>query len=130
MSTILVVEDDRATRRMAVNTIKAMGHFAFASPNGKHAYEALKVNEGIDLVLTDIMMPEMDGRELIQTIRKDADLAHLPIIAMSAVIGPKDISGLLELGATFFLGKPFKPEDLRENVSMCLRERQRSQSGK
>ena len=120
MSIILVVEDDRAARTMAVTAIERMGHIPFASPHGKHAYETLKVNDGIDVVITDIMMPEMDGRQLIQIIREDTSLSGLPIIAMSAVLGPKEISGLLELGATLFMPKPFNVEELQENVRKCL----------
>ena len=85
MSTILVAEDDKAARRMAVSTLKKMGHIVFASPNGRHAYETLQVNEGIDLVLTDIMMPEMDGRQLIKKIREGTEFAAVPIIAMSVL---------------------------------------------
>ena len=125
-----VVEDDKAARIMAVNAIKELGHVVLASPNGKHAYETLKANQGIDLVLTDIMMPEMDGWQLIQIIREDAELADLPIIAMSAVTEPDEISDILELGATLFMDKPFTPQDLQENVGKCLEGGQRSQSGK
>ncbi len=125
MSTVLVVEDDTVSRRMAINMIEQMGHIVIASPNGKHAYETLKTNEGVDLVLTDIVMPEMDGGQLIEAIRKDADLAHLPIIAMSSVTGPEETPGIIRLGATFFIDKPFKLTDLQELIRRCLEDRQR-----
>jgi len=124
MGTILVVDDDRVARTMAVTAIKRMGHTAFASPHGRHAYEALKVNDGIELVVTDIMMPEMDGRQLIRIIRQDTEFADLPIIAMSAVVGSEDISTILELGATLFMPKPFEVEDLQQNVRKCLEGKQ------
>ena len=126
MGTILVVEDDKVARTMAVTAIKRMGHIAFARPHGKHAYESLKVNDGIELVITDVLMQEMDGRQLIRIIREDAKFADLPIIAMSGAIGPKEISGILELGATLFMGKPFTAEELQENVRRCLEGRQSS----
>ena len=88
---------------MAVTAIERMGHIALASPHGRHAYEALKLNDGIELVITDIMMPEMDGRQLIRIIREDAEFADLPIIAMSSVVGSEDVSSILELGATLFM---------------------------
>ena len=120
MGAILVVDDDGVARTMAVTAIERMGHIAFASPHGRHAYETLKENDGIELVITDMMMPEMDGWQLIQTIREDAEFADLPIIAMSAVVESEEISKILELGANLFMRKPFAVEDMQQNVGKCL----------
>lgn len=120
MAKILIAEDDRISQKLAVKLVEELGHTAFVSPNGKHAYESLMTNSGFDLLLTDIMMPEMDGRQLIQTLRGDQQFDNLPIIIMSAVVGLNDISNLLKLGATLFLAKPLEREELQDYLARCL----------
>ncbi|MGE4293821.1 MAG: response regulator [Desulfovibrio sp.] len=120
MKRILIAEDDRISQRLARTLVESFGHAAFVSPNGKHAYEALKAENSFDLLLTDIMMPEMDGRQLIQTLRGDTQLKNLPVIIMSAVVGVSDISTLLELGASRFLAKPLIQEELQESIARCF----------
>ncbi|MBU1247772.1 MAG: response regulator, partial [Proteobacteria bacterium] len=71
-------------------------------------------------LITDIMMPEMDGRQLIQTLRGDTQFQQLPIIIMSAVVGVRDISGLLKLGASRFLSKPLDKDELIESLLRCM----------
>lgn len=116
---ILIAEDDRISQRLAARLVESLGHTAFVSPNGKHAYEALKYNS-FDLLITDVMMPEMDGRQLTLALRSDSQLRRLPVIIMSAVVGVGEIAGLLETGATFFLAKPLRIEELREYVERSL----------
>ncbi|WP_207260331.1 response regulator [Desulfovibrio sp. Huiquan2017] len=120
MAKILIAEDDRISQKLAVKIVEELGHTAFVSPNGKHAYESLMTNSGFDLLLTDIMMPEMDGRQLIQTLRGDQRFNNLPIIIMSAVVGLNDISNLLKLGATRFLAKPLERTELEDYITRCL----------
>ncbi|HBE95469.1 MAG TPA: response regulator [Desulfovibrio sp.] len=119
MAKILIAEDDRISQKFAAGLVENEGHTAFVSPNGRHAYEALKVNS-FDLLLTDIMMPEMDGRQLILALRGDAALRRMPVIIMSAVVGVGEIAELLKTGATFFLAKPLSAEDLREYLRRGL----------
>lgn len=119
MAKILIAEDDRVSQKLAASLVENEGHAAFVSPNGRHAYEALKVNS-FDLLLTDIMMPEMDGRQLILTLRGDTALRRMPVIIMSAVVGVGEIAELLKTGATFFLAKPLSTEDLREYLRRSL----------
>ena len=119
MAKILIAEDDRVSQKLAAGLVENEGHAAFISPNGRHAYEALKANS-FDLLLTDIMMPEMDGRQLILALRGDAALRRMPVIIMSAVVGVGEIAELLKTGATFFLAKPLSAEDLREYLRRGL----------
>mgnify|MGYP001458147023 CR=1 FL=1 len=119
MAKILIAEDDRVSQKLAASLVENEGHSAFISPNGRHAYEALKAN-AFDLLLTDIMMPEMDGRQLILALRGDAALRRMPVIIMSAVVGVSEISELLKTGATFFLAKPLSAGDLREYLKRGL----------
>jgi CheY-like chemotaxis protein len=120
MAKILIAEDDRISQKLAAKIVEELGHIAFVSPHGKHAYETLMANNDFDLLLTDIMMPEMDGQQLIKTLRGDQQFNDLPIIIMSAVVGISDISNLLKLGATLFLAKPLEREELRDYITRCL----------
>ncbi|WP_338667475.1 response regulator [Pseudodesulfovibrio methanolicus] len=120
MAKILIAEDDRISQKLAAKIVKELGHIVFVSPHGKHAYETLMANNDFDLLLTDIMMPEMDGQQLIKTLRGDQQFNDLPIIIMSAVVGISDISNLLKLGATLFLAKPLEREELQNYITRCL----------
>ncbi|MDC0335968.1 response regulator [Pseudodesulfovibrio sp.] len=120
MGKILIAEDDRISQKLAVKIVEELGHTAFVSPHGKHAYEALTACNDFDLLMTDIMMPEMDGQQLIKTLRGDQQFKDFPIVIMSAVVGMNDISNLLKLGATLFLAKPLDRKELQSYISRCL----------
>ncbi|SOB59937.1 Response regulator receiver protein [Pseudodesulfovibrio profundus] len=120
MKKILIAEDDRISQKLAAKIIEDMGHMPFVSPNGEHAYEALMNNSDFDLLITDIMMPKMDGQQLIKTLRGDQQFMTFPIIIMSAVVGVSDISNLLELGASLFLPKPLEKDEVVDYVNRCI----------
>ena len=120
MGKILIAEDDRISQKLAVKIVEELGHTAFVSPHGKHAYEALTACNDFDLLMTDIMMPEMDGQQLIKTLRGYQQFKDFPIVIMSAVVGMSDISNLLKLGATLFLAKPLDRKELQGYISRCL----------
>ncbi|NDV19581.1 response regulator [Pseudodesulfovibrio sp. JC047] len=119
MAKVLIAEDDRISQKLAVKIVEEQGHAVFVSPHGRHAYETL-IHNDIDLLLTDIMMPEMDGQQLIKTLRADHRFVNLPIIIMSAVVGINDISNLLRLGATLFVAKPLDRNELLTYLSRYL----------
>ena len=121
MAKILVVEDDVVTQKLVVAILEQQGHYAFVSPNGRHALETLQVNK-FDLMVTDVMMPELDGRALIEAVRNIPRLTGMPIIIISAVIKSSEVMDLLEQGATYFIAKPLEKEDLLEYVNLSLEE--------
>ncbi len=127
MIKILVVEDDVVTQKLVVAILEKEGYSAFVSPNGRHALEALQVNH-FDLMITDVMMPELDGRTLITALRKYPRLVDMPVIIISAVIKASDVMELLEHGATYFVPKPLSREDLLEYVNLSLEEIRRKQA--
>lgn len=120
MAKILIAEDDPPTQIIVIKTIEKLGHFGFISPNGEHALEALQAPNSFNLLITDIMMPKMDGRQLIQNLRGCTKFHDLPIIIMSAVVSFKEISGILDLGASYFQPKPLNVNDLKENIRKSL----------
>lgn len=103
---ILIAEDETTTRRVIVRFVEKLGFIAIQSSNGLHAWEVLQDNEDISLVITDIAMPDMDGKVLVQTMQKDSVLSRVPIIAVSGTVEQDDVDSLLEQGVSRFLSKP------------------------
>ena len=106
MARILIAEDDETTRKLVGFFVENMGHVPIFSPDGQHALETLFADETIDLLITDVMMPRLDGRGLITAVRHNPRFQNLPILVMSAVVGPREIHDLLKLGAARFQCKP------------------------
>lgn len=121
MPRILIAEDDMFSRKICYAIIEKMGHIPMCSPDGRHAYQSLLDDNNFALLITDIMMPEMDGKSLIKTIRGHSALLNLPIIIMSAVVGMSDISDLLAIGADLFLPKPVDSKPLTEYIERSLK---------
>lgn len=121
LSKILIVEDDKIASKLMQKCLESMNLVSFVCSNGRRAWETLMDNHDISLVLTDIAMPDMDGRELIQGMKEDAKLKNIPIIAVSGVIGPNQISSIISLGADRFLPKPIDISVLKEYVTLLLK---------
>ena len=120
MQRIVLAEDDFVTRTVLVEQLSGIGYDVVACSNGREALDVLLRDDSIDLLLTDIRMPEMDGTDLIETLRKEPALKTLPVIIMSGVVGIKDISALLQQGASRFLAKPIDPKDLQQTIEQAL----------
>lgn len=123
MAMIAVAEDDLVSRMMIHAIISKMGHTALLFRDGSAAWQFLEDNPKlVSLLVTDLMMPEMDGHELIQKVRSSDKLKELPIIVESAYVGVKGIAALLEEGATVVLSKPIEAIALQKYVSDLLGE--------
>ncbi len=120
MSRILLVEDDIVTRILLQKNLEKNGHDIFACINGLEAYDVLQAGGSFDIIITDVLMPEMNGTELIDKIKNDTLLNKIPVIIMSGAVSIKDISEYLEHGAKFFLGKPIVTNDLLEYIQRCI----------
>ncbi len=120
MARILIAEDDETTRKFVGYLVSSLGHVPIYSPDGLHALETMQADDSIDLLITDVMMPRLDGRGLILAIRNNPGMQNLPIVVMSAVVGPREIHDLLIMGATRFQGKPLNRDILEENIQASL----------
>jgi len=119
---ILIVDDSKETRREIIRTLRKDESFDrfFEAGNGLQALRVLS-DEKVDLILTDIIMPEMDGFKLIETIRKDERLYDIPMILLTVRSELEDRVKGLELGAWDFLVKPVHPIELNVRVATMLR---------
>lgn len=115
---ILVVDDDKEIAQLLEIYIKNEGYEPISAYNGREALTKLNTNPDIDLMILDIMMPEMDGIEVIKEVRKDS---QLPILVLSAKTGDMDkIQGLIT-GADDYVTKPFNPLEIMARVKSLLR---------
>ncbi|PKL65181.1 MAG: hybrid sensor histidine kinase/response regulator [Methanomicrobiales archaeon HGW-Methanomicrobiales-3] len=126
--TILVVEDSRTQAEYLGHILKKGGFSYILAENGKAAL-AMAAQEKPAIVLSDILMPEMDGYELCRTIRQNPDLADIPVIMVTQLFDPADVLKGLEAGADNFIIKPFDQETVFLRISEALHGRSRGENG-
>ncbi len=120
---ILVAEDDQDVAFLITEMLKEEGYEYVWAQDGQEALEIMD-KQMPNLLITDIMMPRMDGIELIKKIREEDDKRHLPIIVVSARTEDADRLIGLEAGAEVYLGKPFNSEELMLRVRKLLEQRE------
>ncbi len=120
---LLVVDDDELNRDILARNLERLGHRVLMAATGKQAL-ALLEREQVDLVLLDLMMPEMDGVEVLETMRCNDGICHVPVLMLSASDELEQVAVSIEAGAEDYLLKPFKPVLLRARVNSAL-ERKR-----
>jgi adenylate cyclase len=117
---LLVVDDSEDNRYTLTRRLKRLGYTNVATAtNGREALEVLQANP-IDLVLLDIMMPDMNGYEVLERLKADPQRRHIPVIMISAIEEVESIIRCIELGAEDYLSKPFNPTLLRARVGASL----------
>ena len=116
--TILIVEDDAAIRNLVATTLEVHGHRHREASCGKRALLELTSSTGIDLVILDLGLPDMDGVDIIRSVR---GWSRMPIIVLSARIEDADKVEALDAGADDYLVKPFSVEELLARLRVALR---------
>lgn len=119
MADILIIDDDRQMRRLLMRILAGAGHAVRAAENGRDGI-ALFAQRRADAVITDIVMPQMEGIETIRTLRRDHPT--LPIIAISGGSDPIYLRAASALGATGVLRKPFSPQSLLDLLGTMLQK--------
>jgi phosphoserine phosphatase RsbU/P len=118
-STILVVDDNETNRDLLSRRLKKGGHAVELAEHGRQALSMLAA-QPFDLVMLDIMMPEMNGYEVLERLKADPALQHIPVIMITAVDDMESVVRCIELGAEDHLPKPFNPAILRARVNSSL----------
>jgi adenylate cyclase len=126
---ILVVDDNASNRDLLFRRLSRDGHRVTRAESGQRALEILAVEE-FDLVLLDLMMPDLNGFQVLERLKADERLHDVPVIMISGLQETDSVIRCIEAGAEDYLNKPFNPVLLRARISACLerkrwRERER-----
>jgi two-component system sensor histidine kinase/response regulator len=122
---ILIVDDNSANRDMLSRRLERQGHRVAMAANGREAMEAVET-QAFDLVLLDVMMPEMDGYTVLQRLKADEALRQIPVIMISALEEMESVVRCIQMGAEDYLPKPFDPTLLKARISACLEKKRAS----
>lgn len=119
---LLIVDDNEDNRDVLARRLEKQGHWVVTASSGPEALAAL-AEQPFDLVLLDIMMPEMDGYEVLSRIKSGPQTQHIPVIMISALDEIESVVRCIQIGAADYLPKPFNPTLLRARVGASLREK-------
>jgi two-component system cell cycle response regulator len=118
-STALVVDDNRVTRMVLSRALRELDVEPLEAENGLRALEMM-AQTSVDVVLLDLLMPELDGYGTLERMRADDALRHIPVIVVTAVDDLESVVRCIELGATDYLPKPFDAAILRARITASL----------
>lgn len=116
MATVLVVDDEREIRTMLELILSAAGHEVMSAGTGKEAIDIVE-SEAVDAVVLDIMMPEMNGYEVLMRIRGMRGREDTPVIVVTARHDPAGLAREVAAGATDHIAKPFLPSELEGAIA-------------
>lgn len=120
-STILVIDDSRTTRRSSVSILKRAGHYPLEAADGEEGLAVLDAHPEVDLVLSDVVMPKLDGYGVCRAIRGKPDGDQLPVLLLTALDDVASQSRAIEVGADDVLTKPISATELQVRVRSLLR---------
>ncbi len=115
---VLVVDDDELALRMTTKVIETRGHRALGASSGHEALAIAAEHPDIDLLVLDLMMPEMDGFETLDALR--ASGVKAPVVVLTAKDGDDSIIEGYQAGADYYITKPFAPESLLNIVDFLI----------
>ncbi len=119
---ILIVEDNPINAKLIEFALKAKGYHTLSAVNGAEALRTLSEQDDVELIITDYMMPEMNGLEFITTVKRQPEWESIPIIVASAYSNLETVKQAMELGCTDFLVKPIDKTQLLERVAHVLKD--------
>ena len=117
---VLIIEDEKDLVKMLDYNLRKEGFRIFSANNGEDGLDMAR-RENPDLILLDLMLPEMDGLDVCKAVKNDAKTTHIPIIILTAKAQESDKVVGLELGADDYVTKPFSPRELIARIKAVLR---------
>lgn len=121
---VLIVDDSTPMRAVIKKVVKASGFNLgqiFEASNGKEALDLLE-QEWLDLVLTDYNMPEMDGLELLDEMKKNENFMSIPVVMITTEGSKQRVEEFLDKGAMAYIKKPFSPEEIKQKLNRIMGE--------
>ena len=119
---ILVVDDNRLNRLKLAHSLQQEGYTSATAEDGRQALEMVRA-QPFDLVLLDIVMPEIDGYQVLELMKSDSHLRDIPVIVISALDEMESVVKGIKMGAEDYLPKPFDPVLLKARISACLQKK-------
>ncbi|WP_271252109.1 response regulator [Pseudanabaena sp. Chao 1811] len=119
---VLIVDDNEINRDMLARRLHRKDFNLSMASDGRAALSMVQVNR-YDLILLDIMMPEVDGYAVLRYLKQDPSLRNIPVIIISALEEMDSVMQCMEIGADDYLTKPFDPEMLKSAINRCLPSR-------
>ncbi len=128
---VMVADDDRIVRRIVVTKLSGLGYAVTEAVDGLEALEKLEDGVVCDLLITDQLMPRMNGLQLIRALRAspEPERATLPVVMLTSKSGEQDIIEGLEAGLDDYISKPFSPDELAARVRAVLWRIRRNSGG-
>ena len=117
---ILIVDDSKTVRNLVAFIMKKEGFRITMAEDGLDGLEKLYSAGDVDLIISDINMPRMDGFTFIRTVREQEAYRDLPIVVLSTEGQEKDIQQGINLGANMYMVKPAQPDKMVKNIRMLL----------
>ena len=114
---LLIAEDTPIQGKKLKFYLEKFGYEVDWAKDGKEAWEFFQKTEDYDLVITDVQMPHMDGLEFLKHIKEHSDRKHIPVIVLTTLKDDETLLTALQIGASEFLNKPFRPQELRLRVA-------------
>jgi CheY-like chemotaxis protein len=117
---ILVVEDDRDSRTALCLILEALGYQYISASSGKEALALVAQDSAIDLALVDIMMPEMDGYQVLAELRKIPELSNIPVIMVTAKDADAEVLEGYKYGADYYITKPYTAKQIEYGIKLYM----------
>ncbi len=125
---VLIADDDPAILRLVTAIVEKEGYIVAAARDGKEAYRLLQSNKDFEAAIFDVVMPYIQGTELVKFMQSDKQLKKIPVIMMTAEQNPKLSSDSFAAGAVAFLPKPFTASQLKTMLQMFIQKRNAKKS--
>ena len=119
MSVVLVVDDNEDNLRVTQEILKTKGFTVHVANDGASALRSIE-QERPDVVLLDIMLPDMDGMEVLDRVRSNTEHARLPVILVTAKAQDEDLLAGYKIGADYYITKPFTARQLLHGIGLVL----------
>ncbi|MFF2752471.1 ATP-binding protein [Psychrobacillus sp. NPDC058041] len=125
---VIIADDDHVNLKVLIDMLMAEDYFIIAVDSGKAVLEQMKKHTDVDLVILDIMMPEVSGYEVCLQLRKSYLPSELPILMLTAAVRPEDMVAAFQSGANDFLHKPFDTSELKTRIRNLLLMKESSEN--
>ncbi len=117
--TIMVVDDEQDMVDLIKTMLEAKGYGVQSANSGQEAFNLLG-EQRPDLIILDIMMPQMDGLEVLTRLRENSDTASIPVIFLTAKVHEEDLRRGYKMGAKYYITKPFTSTQVLEGINLML----------